>query len=205
MSKIFGIGVAKTGTTTLWKALEILGYKSVHVECNVMIVDTLNDKKEFSIDKNVIESNDAIIGTPLSPCYKKLSAMYGDSIFILTVRKTDTWLKSCSIAFTKDLPMDQNHHKLHRWLYDSIRYDKNKFMSGYNNFVSKALNFFKTNYSGRLLVFNVSEGWEPLCRFVKKDIPPITFPHENKKNYPRFGMKNHEPHEWLGGPTSKIY
>ena len=32
----------------------------------------------------------------------------------------------------------------------------------------------------RLLVYNLKEGWEPLCQFLGKDIPDIPVPHDNK-------------------------
>ena len=28
-------------------------------------------------------------------------------------------------------------------------------------------------------MFNVRDGWEPLCKFLGKDIPDISFPHKN--------------------------
>jgi len=31
----------------------------------------------------------------------------------------------------------------------------------------------------RLLVFSVTEGWEPLCRFLGHPVPAIPFPHAN--------------------------
>ena len=31
-----------------------------------------------------------------------------------------------------------------------------------------------------LLIWNVKEGWEPLCRFLGKTIPEEPFPHDNK-------------------------
>ena len=34
--------------------------------------------------------------------------------------------------------------------------------------------------SERLLVWNVKDGWEPLCKFLGKPIPNIPIPHENK-------------------------
>jgi hypothetical protein len=33
--------------------------------------------------------------------------------------------------------------------------------------------------SSRLLVFNVQEGWEPLCKFLGCDVPAISFPKLN--------------------------
>ena len=31
----------------------------------------------------------------------------------------------------------------------------------------------------RLLEFSLSDGWEPLCRFLGKPVPTVPFPHEN--------------------------
>ena len=33
----------------------------------------------------------------------------------------------------------------------------------------------------RLLLFNVREGWEPLCQFVKAPVPDIPFPRANDR------------------------
>lgn len=183
MSKIFGIGVARTGTTTLAKALEILGYKSVHVECNVMEVTTTNNGDSFSINKDVIENNEAVVGTPLSPCYQMLAEKYPDAKFILTIRESDSWLHSCSLGFITDKYMDDNHRALHRWLYDSILYDKDRFIKGYVDFVTSVLSFFYNNFKNRLLAYNIcsGSGWQPLCKFLGKDIPLCPLPHESKR------------------------
>ena len=29
-------------------------------------------------------------------------------------------------------------------------------------------------------MYKVSDGWEPLCRFLEKDVPDCPFPHKNK-------------------------
>jgi len=31
----------------------------------------------------------------------------------------------------------------------------------------------------KLLVLNVRDGWEPLCKFLGKDVPDVPFPHKN--------------------------
>lgn len=33
----------------------------------------------------------------------------------------------------------------------------------------------------RLLVFNLSQGWEPLCKFLGKPVPNKPFPHVNDR------------------------
>ena len=49
-----------------------------------------------------------------------------------------------------------------------------------------AFDFAETSYfaqkvpKDKLLVYNVSDGWEPLCQFLGKDVPDCPFPHKNK-------------------------
>ena len=39
--------------------------------------------------------------------------------------------------------------------------------------------FFQNAPKEKLLVYHVSEGWEPLCKFLGKEIPDKPFPHKN--------------------------
>ena len=32
----------------------------------------------------------------------------------------------------------------------------------------------------KLLIYNVKEGWEPLCKFLEMNVPDKPFPHKNK-------------------------
>jgi hypothetical protein len=47
----------------------------------------------------------------------------------------------------------------------------------------------------RLLEWTVQEGWEPLCRFLDKDVPDEPFPHVNTKDK---GWKEREA-QLMGG------
>jgi len=42
----------------------------------------------------------------------------------------------------------------------------------------------------RLLIWNVKDGWEPLCKFLEKPIPNIPVPLENATGDPEY-MKNY--------------
>ncbi|KAH8748905.1 hypothetical protein F5883DRAFT_378143, partial [Diaporthe sp. PMI_573] len=35
--------------------------------------------------------------------------------------------------------------------------------------------------SEQLLDFKLADGWEPLCLFLGKDVPDVSFPHINEK------------------------
>lgn len=56
--------------------------------------------------------------------------------------------------------------------------------------LSVAVTSFRYNYSGfsfqnvpadKLLVYEVSEGWDPLCKFLEVAVPNKPFPHKNKR------------------------
>jgi len=176
--KIFGIGLSKTGTSSLAHALEILGYRTKDYPGIVRYT-----RGELSsIDLEVIDSHDAITDTPIPSFYRELDARYPNSKFILTIREREGWLKSCKKQFTQQLAEKQNdaHKNLFLDLYGTDVFDEQKFSRGYERFVGGALKFFE-NRPRDLLVFDISagEGWEKLCAFLGKPIPDKPFPKAN--------------------------
>ena len=41
----------------------------------------------------------------------------------------------------------------------------------------------------KLLIWNVKEGWEPLCKFLGRPVPEVPIPHENKTGDLAFNAK----------------
>ena len=78
-SKIFGIGLSKTGTTSLARALEILGYKTR----DYLGVTSYSHGDLSSIDLEVIDSNDAFTDTPVPSFYRELDR-YPERIGVAT-------------------------------------------------------------------------------------------------------------------------
>ncbi len=176
--KIFGIGLSKTGTTSLARALEILGYRTKdNIGVKRYVAGDLS-----SIKPSVLEENDAFTDTPIPSFYRELDAKYANSKFILTVRDTDRWLKSCKKQFNKKLADKQNeaHKALFMDLYGCIVFDEQRFKKGYERFVNDALRYFKDRPQD-LLVLDVSagEGWDKLCPFLGKAVPNVPFPKAN--------------------------
>ncbi len=81
MNNLFGIGLPRTGTTSLAKALRTLGFKG---ENYCLLNDTINkdDKIFFRIDNSYYKS------------YKKLLEDNKKARFILTIRDTYSWQES---------------------------------------------------------------------------------------------------------------
>ena len=176
--KIFGIGLSKTGTTSLAGALEILGYRTRDYPGLLTYVPG----DLASIDPLVLEQNEALTDTPIPSFYQALDQRYPGAKFILTVRDMNGWLLSCKKQFTPKLAEKQNdaHNRLFMDLYGTTVFDEQLFRRGYQRFVDGVLNHFKDRPQD-LLILNVAagEGWEELCAFLGKPVPEIPFPKAN--------------------------
>lgn len=176
--KIFGIGLSKTGTTSLAHALELLGYKTRDYPGLAHYVPG----DLGSIDAGLLESHDALTDTPIPSFYRELDARYPDAKFILTIRDAEGWLKSCKKQFTQKLADKQNdaHNQLFMDIYGCTVFDEQKFRAGYDRFIQGVQDYFKGR-PDKLLIMNVvaGDGWEMLCPFLNKAIPNIPFPKAN--------------------------
>ena len=179
-TKIFCLGLSKTGTTSLAAALEILGYRT---KDNLGVKNYIPGDLDSSIDITVIDSNDAFTDTPIPSFYQELDVRYPNSKFILTVRELNSWLKSCRKQFNQratEILNDKKHDQLFMDIYNSSYFDEKKFTRGYHRFIDEARDYFK-NRPDDLLVIDIvgGEDWEKLCSFLDKPIPDVPFPMSN--------------------------
>ena len=176
--KIFGIGLSKTGTTSLARGLAILGFKTKDYPG----LNHYSPGDLTSIGDDLFDQYDALTDTPIPSFYRQLDAKYPDAKFILTVRDKQGWLKSCKKQFTQRLADKQNeaHRNLFMDLYGCNVYDEAKFSKGYDDFVAGVQAYFKDR-PGKLLIMNVvaGDGWEKLCPFLDRSQPDIPFPKAN--------------------------
>jgi Sulfotransferase domain/Inositol monophosphatase family len=176
--KIFGIGLSKTGTTSLAGALEVLGY---HTRDYPGLTRYEPGKLE-SIDAQVLEQHEALTDTPIPSFYRELDRHYPGSKFVLTVRDMDAWLLSCKKQFTAKLAEKQNdaHNRLFIDMYGTAVFDEELFRRGYQRFVDGVLAYFAQRPAD-LLVLDVAagQGWNELCAFLGKPVPELAFPKSN--------------------------
>ncbi len=177
-AKVFGIGLSKTGTTSLANALQILGYKT---RDNMGVVEYASGNLS-SVDLDAVEAFDALTDTPIPSFYRELDRRFPGSKFILTLRDAEGWLKSCQKQFTQrfaELQTDA-HKRLFMDLYGTDVFDEAKFASGYRRFVDGVQAYFR-HRPGDLLTINIAagEGWEKLCPFLGRPEPDLPFPKAN--------------------------
>jgi hypothetical protein len=165
---IFCIGFSKTGTTSLDKALSVLGYRPIHWP-------HAHIKPKEGWLKYIKKSPyDAFSDAPIyfSGFFKEIDKEFPNSKFILTVRDPKSLVKSW-----------ENYFSNAPWTVDSEE-EKNNIIKEYTDHKKDVLEYFKDKPS-QLLVFDVinGDGWEKLCKFLDKPIPNTPFPYKRKARY----------------------
>ena len=172
-TKVFGIGFHKTGTTSLARALYILGY---NVTGYFRVNDPDIDKIVYDHAYRLAQRYDAVQDTPWPVLYKELDQWFPGSKFILTVRDTDSWIRSVTKHF--------KGHRIpaHQWIYqvNTAVGNESVYIQRFHKHNQDVIEYFQ-NRPDDLLVMNISEGdgWEKLCPFLGLDQPPFDFPAAN--------------------------
>ena len=173
-TKVFGIGFHKTATTSLAKALSYLGYRVTGPNW----VDNPNIGEEvYEMAFDLVSRFDAFQDNPWPILYKELDGKFPGSKFILTLRSTDDWIRSMVNHFNEEeTPMRE-------WIY-GVGYPKGNediYVARYERHNRDVCEYFHDR-GNDLLVLNITagEGWEKLCPFLGKRVPPVRFPCANR-------------------------
>ena len=182
-SKIFGIGWAKTGTTTLRRCFEVLGY-----EHQSQRLDLVHDIEEGDLSRirGVAEKNESFEDWPWIILFRELDAMFPESKFILTTRSQERWVRSYTNMLSTQGEASDELNEIRRILYGLPfpNVTEEQLLQRYRRHNHKVKEYF-SNRPDDLLVVNWEEGdrWEKLCRFLEVGIPDEPFPHANRGRY----------------------
>lgn len=193
MSHIFGIGLNKTGSSSLHHAIQILGYNSIHYEHNGdilsdIVLSNLSKKQrafynieDFDCYFDYLPWTSSREDFSFNHLYKTLDKQYPNSLFIYNTRNIDSWLKSRHdhIARVTDDDLD----KLSKMYPNNIYFnrDKEAWIEEYLDLDSRIKEYF-CDRPNDLLIIDVcaGDGWDKLCNFLNKPIPDSPFPWINK-------------------------
>jgi len=200
MEKIFGVGFSKTGTTSLEKALEILGYKVCRGHCkfsHTFYLHALYIHKDYDEIFRLINYWDAFADAPWggTDLYLQLYNNFPNAKYILTVREPESWYES----FEKLITMfDLNHETAldsyhangmygsayffkHIFDIEKLAGNKQKIMDHFKLYNQKVIDFF-SKHPANFMVYDITSGeeWQKLCKFLGVKIPKNDFPHANK-------------------------
>ncbi len=200
MEKVFGLGFSKSGTTSLETSLETLGYKVCRGHWQnsyTFYLQALWIHRDYNEIFRLVNYWDAFADTPWggTTLYEELYERLPDSKFILTVRDDEEWYNSLEKLLTMfDLNLEtafDSYHSngmygshyffSHVFGIDTLAGNKQKIIDHYHNYNLAVIDFFaKRNVELLVMDFAKGDGWEKLCPFLGKPIPPIPFPHQNQ-------------------------
>ena len=98
--KLIGVGLGRTGTTSIEQALDLLGYRTYNIvgvgrENHFDDWDKIFKGEVTKPDWNTLfENYQATIAWPVCFFYKELMEVYPGAKFILTIRDSESWAKS---------------------------------------------------------------------------------------------------------------
>lgn len=179
-NKVFVIGFHKTGTTSLAKALLVLGYRVCgFVSPPSDIKSSTHTKKEVfeSTYKPLLDGYDAFEDTMWFIFFKELAEMYPDAKFILTIRPEEKWYASMVKHF------GGYERELFQWIYDGKGDpvgNKDLYIQKYREHINEVRQYFSIQKHD-LLEMHMPEdfSWEVLCDFLECSKPFGSFPHAN--------------------------
>lgn len=183
--KILGVGLSRTGTTSLAKALEILGFRTIHWEPErlVDVVMGLNDRPHWRRYDDV----EAVTDLPAALFYRELLEAYPGTKCILTMRDESEWLRSVRTLFEVTIPRNfrndnarmEETRRTQQFAYGSDKVTPLLYLKRYrdhNRLVQRDIP------SEQLLTMQleVNFSWGPLCSFLNVPVPNHPFPHRNR-------------------------
>jgi hypothetical protein len=205
---VLGAGLSRTGTVSLKAALEELGYgPCLHgfdflgnpARIRAWIAAS---RQRDEVDwATLLQGYNSALDLPVAAFWKEISEYYPDVRVVLSIRDEDAWYASVrQTLFRWALP---SHPRIRRvitrflkatsgWLppfpalgaevvHEGLfhnRLDKEGAIAAYRRHNEAVLSTIPPE---RLLVWQASDGWQPLCAFLEVPVPDHPFPRLNDR------------------------
>lgn len=184
--KIFCIGMSRTGSTSLSRALERIGYNTIHFNNGSKIIDWVD-----------FFDADAFLDAPVSARFETLYYSFENCKFIYLEREIDEWVKSISNFYDTKCPKEIGKYEINsgwgysegwpennvslRMMHKNLYTRYESWREAYIAFDDRVVQFFEEKSNDKLLRLNVTggEGWQKLCSFLDVPVPDGPFPHVN--------------------------
>jgi len=193
--QIIGTGVGRTGTYSLKLAVNPLGFGPCHHMEEVLLnmpvqvplwSAALRGEPDWPA---IFHGYQSAVDWPTAGFFRELFAAYPTARFVLTHRSPDTWADSFGETIYKvAASRDQAPPEKRDWLEMAAGViARTGFPDGLDRaaliqaFVAHHDAVKATIPADRLLVFEVKDGWGPLCEFLGVPVPDGPFPRTNDR------------------------
>jgi len=193
--KVIGTGFGRTGTNSLKLALEQLGFSPCHHMFEVR--DNLDQLPYWQAAATgnlpdwdeVFADYTACVDWPAARFWREITSYYPEAKVLHSIRPEESWINSFYKTIypvmrdRKDHEpglyrdrLDMAHEIVLEQVFDGRADDRDHALDTYrahNKAVSNTIS------SDRLLIYDIAQGWEPLCHFLDVPIPETPLPHVN--------------------------
>ena len=189
--KVIGAGFGRTGTRSLKEALEVLGFAPCH---HMMEVFTHPEQVPFW-DRVALDQKydwEELFGGYQSSCdwpsctfYKELADKYPAAKVILSLRDPKSWYKSVANTIMPAMKKSDGSAPGLPGVFGPLLIGERTFGNDFSEahmievYERHNAEVKRTIPAERLLVFEASQGWAPLCAFLGVKVPDALYPNLN--------------------------
>lgn len=188
--KVIGTGFGRTGTDSMREALEILGFGPCH---HMLEVNRSDEQKRLwrahargdspGWDQ-LFAGYQSCVDWPSAHYWRELIQIYPDAKVLLTYRSPESWWESFSKTIVEGIARSTDPESL------GIALVSKQVFGGKAADRAHAIAVYQANVDAvkatvpahRLLVHNLGDGWEPLCRHLGVPVPTVPYPSRNTTN-----------------------
>ena len=193
--EVIGAGFGRTGTNSLKLALEEVGFGPCH---HMHEVATQPEQVPIWLEvaqghradwETVFAGYRSQVDWPGARYWRELAGAFPAAKVILTIRPAEDWYRSFATTVGPELlaPPSSNNsvararrqmqrEVIARHVFADRPLDRPHAIAVFRDHIDQVR---RTIAPGRLLVFDVTQGWQPLCAFLGVDPPSGPFPRTN--------------------------
>jgi hypothetical protein len=186
---IVGTGLGRTGTKSLHSALNLLGVGPCHHMAEVfshpesmpLWIEAAKGRPDWD---TIFAGYHAAVDYPAAQFWRELVAYYPQAKVLHSIRDPDQWFDSTQVTIfapegpaSRTGPMGEFFNIFLKEFGPKL-HDR-AFMTDY--FRKHTREVVRAIPAERLLVYEVSQGWGPLCEFLGVPVPGVPFPSENSR------------------------
>lgn len=183
-SRVFVIGLSRTGTSSMDAALGVLGFSHLHW-INHVTMDLIRPADLYVFD--------AFSDVGITADFEALAYRFPNARFVMTTRPYDSWVVSVRRHFARqagvehpsqlvDSPLARTFRGMKGWIEASVYGHHETWADAYAAHERRVAEFFTGGRSERLLRFDATagDGWSSLCAFLDRPLPKVAYPHTNQ-------------------------
>ncbi len=198
--KVIGAGFGRTGTMSLKGALEQLGFGPSFHMIDVARYPELLPQWQAAADgesadwEKVFEGWESTVDWPACTYWEQIWETFPDAKVLLSVRDPESWYASCqksihasaqaaakgeleggSVTVSPEA-MKMINGVIWNGTFEGRFDDKEFALDVYNRHNEDVKSKVPAD---KLLVYEIKQGWEPLCEFLEVPVPETDMPHLN--------------------------